>query len=103
MRLKFECWKRVMAGHLKMRANNGANFGLNKQATKLANGQVVEMIGRPHLNRFLTRQARAARNLHQLPAGLPMAANIFVIQSRYNDDVQYRLVIKTVKLIMRNT
>ena len=98
-RLQCQCWHRDTAGQLAVRAHNGDNVGHNRRAAKFAQGHVVEMVGRPHIDMF-----------HQdklIPPGINLnyrllpAADTFVIRTPDGDDVQYRFVIETVQLLMR--
>ena len=69
------------------------------RAARFAEGAVVEMVGRPHLDLF-----------HQdklLPPGINInyrllpAADTFVLRTPDGDNVQYRFIIETVQLLMR--
>ena len=88
-RLKCECWECDTAGHLDARAHDGPNVGYNTRAARFAEGQVVEMVGRPFMDLFQQEKL--------LPPGINIAyrltpgADGFVIKSPANDNTQYRL------------
>ena len=98
-RLHTQCWHKDTAGHLAARNPHGDNLGHNMRAARFAEGAVVEMVGRPHLDLF-----------HQdklLPPGINInyrllpAADTFVLRTPDGDNVQYRFIIETVQLLMR--
>ena len=69
------------------------------RAARFAEGAVVEMVGRPHLDLFQQDKL--------LPPGINInyrllpAADTFVLRSPDGDNVQYRFIIETVQLLMR--
>ena len=97
-RLHCQCWHRDTAGHLAVRAHNGANVGYNTRAAKFAEGHVVEMIGRPHLDMF--NQDKLIPPGININYRLLPAADTFVIRTPDGDNAQYRFVIETVQLLM---
>ena len=98
-RLKCECLERDTAGHFEVRAHDGANVVFNTRASRFAQGQVVEMVGRPFLDLF--QQDKLLQPGVNIAYRLTPAADGFVIKSPDNDNTQYRLQIETVELIMR--
>ena len=70
------------------------------RAAKFAEGQVVEMVGRPFLDLF--QQDKLLLPGVNIAYRLTPAADGFVIKSPDNDNTQYRLQIETVELIMRS-
>ena len=67
-----------------MRAHDGANVGFNTRAARFAEGQVVEMVGRPFLDLF--QQDKLLPPGVNIAYRLTPAADGFVIKSPYNDN-----------------
>ena len=91
-RLQCECWLRDTAGHLDSRNHDGDNIGFNTRAGRFARGQVMEMIGRPHLDLF--QQDKLLPPGINIAYRLTPAADHFVIKAPDNDNTQYRMVIR---------